>query len=118
MLAEMMFLTIKVHSHDLNELYSWKKSIFHCWLQNDEADGYVNISFDPGLNETLSPVSSAAQRVCLCDSNGKPQCANISYIFTDTSAMTLTESCIHPHSAIPLQETNFILYKTLETITW
>ena len=23
--------------------------------------------------------------MCLCDSNGKPQCANISYIFTDTS---------------------------------
>ena len=56
----------------------------HCWLQDQEADGYVNISFDPGLNETLSPVSSAPQRVCLCDSNGKPQCANISYIFTNT----------------------------------
>ena len=56
----------------------------HC-LDKD-SDGYVNIfSFDSGLNETLSPVSSAPQRVCLCDSNGKPQCANISYIFTDTS---------------------------------
>ena len=56
----------------------------HC-LDKD-SDGYVNIfSFDPGLNETLSPVSSAPQRVCLCDSNGKPQCANISYIFRNTS---------------------------------
>ena len=45
----------------------------------------VNISFDPGFYGTLSPVSSAPQRVCLCDSNGKPQCANISYIFTNTS---------------------------------
>jgi predicted outer membrane repeat protein len=60
----------------------------HCFHQNGEAHmhGYINIfSFDPGLNETLSPVSSAPQRVCLCDSNGKPQCANISYIFTNIS---------------------------------
>ena len=47
--------------------------------------GGINISFDPGLNETLSPVSSAPQRVCLCDSDGKPQCASISYIFINTS---------------------------------
>ena len=59
----------------------------HCYGPFDVPDGYnINIiSFDPGLNETLSPVSSAPQRVCLCDSNGKPQCANASYIFTDTS---------------------------------
>ena len=53
----------------------------HCFGQGNE---HNDISFDPGLNETLSPVSSAPQRVCLCDSNGKPQCANISYIFTNT----------------------------------
>ena len=52
----------------------------HC-PGNDHDD----ISFDPGFNETLSPVSSAPQRVCLCDSNGKPQCADISYIFRNTS---------------------------------
>ena len=57
----------------------------HCSYTHNEPEGYVNISFDPGLNEILSPVSSDPQRVCLCDSNGKPQCANISYIFTDTS---------------------------------
>ena len=57
----------------------------HCFFQGEEPNGYVNISFYPGLNNTLSPVSSAPQRVCLCDSNGKPQCANISYIFTNTS---------------------------------
>ena len=58
----------------------------HCFGHVDRLDGYVNIfSFDPGLNETLSPVSSAPHRVCLCDSNGKPQCANISYIFRNTS---------------------------------
>ena len=47
--------------------------------------GELNISLNPGLNEILSPVSSGPQRVCLCDSNGKPQCANFSYIFTDIS---------------------------------
>ncbi len=26
----------------------------------------------PGLKETLSPISSAPQRVCLCDSHGNP----------------------------------------------
>ena len=56
----------------------------HCSYIYEEPEGYVNISFDPGLNEILSPVSSAPQRVCLCDSDGKPQCANISYIFTNT----------------------------------
>ena len=57
----------------------------HCFHLFDEPDGYVNISFDPDLNKILSPISSAPQRVCLCDSNDKPQCANISYIFTNTS---------------------------------
>ena len=47
----------------------------HCVFGNNTYHE-LNISFDPGLNETLSPVSSAPQRVCLCDSNGKPQCAN------------------------------------------
>ncbi|MCG8621563.1 MAG: hypothetical protein MJE68_06125, partial [Proteobacteria bacterium] len=57
----------------------------HCFLPDEDSYRKLNISFDPGLNETLSPVSSAPQRVCLCDSNGKPQCADISYIFTNTS---------------------------------
>ena len=57
----------------------------HCFVPDDGPYHVLNISFDPGLNETLSPVSSAPQRVCLCDSNGKPQCANISYIFANTS---------------------------------
>ena len=57
----------------------------HCWHNYDYPDGYVSIYFDPSLNETLSPVASNAWRVCLCDSDGKPQCANISYIFTNTS---------------------------------
>ena len=42
----------------------------HCFYHFEKSDGYVNISFDPGLN---------------CDSNGKPQCANISYVFNNTS---------------------------------
>ena len=57
----------------------------HCFYPDETPDGYLAISFDPDLNKTLSPVSSAPQRVCLCDSNGKPQCVNISYIFTNTS---------------------------------
>ena len=59
----------------------------HCFDPAFIEDPYheLNISFDPDLNESLSPVSSGPQRVCLCDSNGKPQCANILYIFTNTS---------------------------------
>ena len=59
----------------------------HCLIQGEKPDGYINISFDSGIkfNTSLSPVSSGPQRVCLCDSNGKPQCANFSYIFTNTS---------------------------------
>ena len=55
----------------------------HCFHPDNGLYHELNISFDPGLNETLSPVSSAPQRVCLCDSNGKPQCANITYTFTN-----------------------------------
>ena len=65
-----------------------KQGKAHCSIPDKDSDGYIKLnifSFDPGLNEILSPVSSAPQRVCLCDSNGKPQCANISYIFTNTS---------------------------------
>ena len=49
----------------------------------DSDTAHFNISFHPDLNETFSPVSSTPWRVCLCDSNGKPQCANISQIFTN-----------------------------------
>ena len=55
----------------------------HRFYHDDKPDssGYVKIfSLDPGLNKILSPVSSAPQRVCLCDSNGKPQCASSSII--------------------------------------
>ena len=55
----------------------------YCWYRHDNDYGSINISFHPGINETLSPVSSAPWRVCLCDSNGKPQCANFSQIFTN-----------------------------------
>ena len=46
---------------------------------------HFNISFHPGLNETLSPVSSSPQRVCLCDFIGRPQCASWSHIFPSVS---------------------------------
>ena len=55
----------------------------YCWHKTKITQGHVNISFHPGPNETLSPVSSAPRRVCLCDSNDKPQCANFSQIFTN-----------------------------------
>ena len=57
----------------------------HCFLPNESSYRELNISFDPDFDGILSPVSSAPQRVCLCDSNGKPQCANASYIFNNTS---------------------------------
>ena len=57
----------------------------YCWHDTEKAREHINITFHPGLNETLSPVSSAPWRVCLCDSNGKPQCANFSQIFTNVS---------------------------------
>jgi predicted outer membrane repeat protein len=62
-----------------------KQGKAYCWSSGITANGYINITFDPGVNETLSPVSSAPQRVCLCDSNGRPQCANFSQIFTNVS---------------------------------
>ena len=43
--------------------------------------GNINITFSPNLNNSLSPVSSDPKRVCLCDANGKPQCAELSKIF-------------------------------------
>ena len=41
----------------------------YCCHSNDKSNEHFNVSFDPGLNETLSPVSSAPLRVCLCDSS-------------------------------------------------
>ena len=55
----------------------------YCWCQYQEVYGHIN--FSSNLNETLSPVSSAPRRVCLCDSDGKPQCANLSQIFVNVS---------------------------------
>ena len=59
----------------------------YCWhrFETRKSYEYIKISFDPDLNATLSPVSSTPRRVCLCGSNGKPQCANFSQIFTNVS---------------------------------
>ena len=54
-------------------------------LHRNEFYEHINFSFTPALNQTLSPVSSAPWRVCLCDSNSRPQCANFSLIFTSVS---------------------------------
>ena len=57
----------------------------YCWhrLEPRKPSEYISISFDPNANETLSSVSSAPKHVCLCDSNGKPQCADFSQFFTN-----------------------------------
>ena len=67
--------------------YANKQGKPYCWHQAESTHKHINISFHPGLKEALklSPVSSAPWRVCLCDSNGKPQCANFSQIFTNIS---------------------------------
>ena len=39
------------------------------------------VSYMPNITNSLSPVSSSPMRVCLCDTNGKPQCAKLSNIF-------------------------------------
>ena len=57
----------------------------YCRLSREKAQKHIGMYFDPGLNETLSAVSSAPQCVCLCDSSGQPQCAKISQIFTNIS---------------------------------
>ena len=49
------------------------------------SNGHVNFTINPNLKETMSPVSSAPWRVCLCDSLGRPQCANLSQIFTSVN---------------------------------
>ena len=41
------------------------------------------VHYIPSLNSSLSPVSSNPKRVCLCDFNGKPQCANMSSMFVN-----------------------------------
>ena len=60
----------------------------YCRLNREKSQNLKHVGMyfvDPGLNETLSTVSSAPQRVCLCDSNGQPQCAKMSQIFTNIS---------------------------------
>jgi hypothetical protein len=50
-------------------------------LHRNESYEHINFSFKPALNQTISPISSSPWRVCLCDSNSRPQCANFSLIF-------------------------------------
>ena len=42
---------------------------------------YDIVSYTPNITNSLSPVSSSPMRVCLCDKNGKLQCAKLSNIF-------------------------------------
>ena len=52
---------------------------------DNSTKSHTNFTFSPDLKETMSPVSSAPWRVCLCDSLGRPQCANIYHIFTSVN---------------------------------
>ena len=54
----------------------------YCWHMYETVSKHINLVFKP---ETLSPVSSVPWRVCLCDSNDRPLCANFSQIFTNIS---------------------------------
>ena len=54
--------------------------------QTNSHDKPISISFThPCLNEIPSPISSAPQRVCHCDSHGKSQCTKFSSIFPRVS---------------------------------
>ena len=55
--------------------------LWHTMPYCGKDSGDINITFLPNLNNSLSPVSSDPIRVCLCDANGKPQCAELSEIF-------------------------------------
>ena len=58
----------------------------YCWhWDKNNISQHINLVFQPDLNQTLSPVSSVPWRVCLCDSNDRPQCASFSQIFTSVS---------------------------------
>ena len=50
------------------------------------------VSYTPSLNNSLSPVSSNPKRICLCDLNGKPQCAEFSSIFVNWHKLYSGES--------------------------
>ena len=41
------------------------------------------VHYVPNISSSLSPVSSSPKRICLCDANGKPQCADLSKIFVN-----------------------------------
>ena len=41
------------------------------------------VQYIPNITNSLSPVSSSPKRVCLCDTEGKPQCAKLSSIYAD-----------------------------------
>ncbi len=47
---------------------------------------YIQNSIFTFLNRTASSIYTSPKRVCLCDENDEPQCANIDYIFYNVSA--------------------------------
>ena len=58
----------------------------NCFVDDDDDSGYCTsfhmMKFFHFGNSTSS-ISSSPTRVCVCDSVGRPQCSNISYIFLD-----------------------------------
>ena len=50
--------------------------------KSQSIDTYENtFSFHPPLHSNLSSISSVPTRVCICDTSGQPQCADLSMIF-------------------------------------
>ena len=52
----------------------------HCMLSYCDKD---IVQYMPNITNSFSPVSSSPKRVCLCDTKGKPQCANFSSIYNN-----------------------------------
>ena len=70
---------------DINQMQLRGETYCLCYSKYEHSYQHINLSIYSSLNEILSPVSSDPQRVCLCDSNGKPLCANSSHIFTNVT---------------------------------
>ena len=50
--------------------------------KSQSIDTYEKVfTFNPPLNLSLSSISSVVTRVCICDTSGQPQCADLSMIF-------------------------------------
>ena len=86
---------------------AYYRPIVHGQLPYCEYKAYnpkpIEISSNPDLSETLSPVSSAPMRVCLCDMNGRPQCARFLYSPAPKFIVVKHLHCLHVQLAMTLE---------------